>query len=381
MARILGCGLTNVGRHYERGVRELAAEAAEKALDRAGIDDVDFIVVASSLSYMQEPQLDIAGYLASFLGLRGARSLAVEAGEASGAAAMQVAKSLIDSGLASTVLVVGADKLTNHPSQETYRHLQLLYDTYSDAFYNIGHAGIAGILMRLYMKTYGVSREALSYWPSMMHSHGSSNPYAMLRFKVDPSKVHSSTPLADPVTLMDAYPLGDGAAAIVMAAPDEPQAKDPMAELVRVESSTGFPSPALSDDPLTIDSLATSISRLGFTQKDLSNIDVIEIHDSFTITGLLILETLGLADRGKAPESVAEGRFTVGGEGPLVNPSGGLKARGHPIGATDVYKAAELAMQLDGSFPGVKAEDARTGLLVSINGFGSSSYVGLFKSV
>ncbi|MCE4612511.1 MAG: thiolase family protein [Desulfurococcales archaeon] len=381
MAKILGYGLTRVERHYDKGVRELAAEATEKALEHSGIENVDFIVVASSLSYLQEPQLDIAGYLASFLGLRGARSFAVEAGESSGAAALQVAKSLIDSGHASTVLVVGIDKLTDYPSQETYRHLQLLYDTYSDAFYNIGHAGIAGILMRLYMKAYGVSREILSYWPSMMHSHGSSNPYAMLRFRVDPSKVHSSAPLAEPVTLMDAYPLGDGAAAIVMSSSEGPRAGDPAAELVRIESSTGFPSPALSDDPLKIDSLAASMSRLGISPRDLGNVDVMEIHDSFTITGLLILETLGLADRGKAPESVAEGRFTVGGDGPLVNPSGGLKSRGHPIGATDVYKAAEIVMQLDGSFPGVKAQDARLGLLVSVNGFGSSSYVGLFKSV
>ena len=381
MARVVGYGLTKVDRHYDKSLRDLAAEAAEQALNSSGIESIDFIVTASSISYMQEPQLDLAGYITSFLGLRGARSLTVESGESSGAAALQVAKSLIDSGHASSVLVVGVDKLTNYPSQETYGHLQLLYDTHSDAFYNVSHAGIAGILMRLYMKTYGVQRETLSYWPSMMHGHGSSNPYAMLRFKVDPGKVHSSMPLADPVTLMDAYPLGDGAAAILLAAPGHPRSRDSSVELVRIESSTGFVSPAIADDPLKIDSLARAVSRLGLTPNDLRNLDVIELHDPFTITGILVLETIGLSDRGRAPEDVAEGRFTLGGDGPLVNPSGGLKARGHPVGATDVYKAVEISMQLDGSFPGIKANGAKAGMLISLNGFGSSSYVGLFKGV
>ncbi len=381
MALILQASLTRVNRYYEKDVRKLAAEVAFNVIDSAIVDDVDYVIVGSSLSYLQSPQLDLASYIAGYIGLRGARALTVEAGEASGLAAVQIAKSLIDSNHAERVLVVGVDKLTDHVSSETYRHLQSIYDTESDAVYNIGHAGIAGLLMRLYMSRYGVSREDMAYWPVTMHSHGKSNPYAMLRFNVSLEKVINAMPVADPITLLDLYPIGDGASAILLSSHEDSKAGDAIAELVRIESATGYPSPALRDDPLFVESLEEASRRLNMGTREWERVDVIELHDTSTITAYMILETLGIVDKGRAPQEVAKGRFTVGGEGPVINPSGGLKSRGHPVGATGVYQIAEVSLQLAGEFPGVRVDDAKLGAVISINGHGSSSYVGLLRSV
>jgi len=377
MAYITGVGLVNVDRHYDKGIRGLAFEAASKALDSSMSSEVDFIVVASSLSYLQEPQLDLASYIASSIGLRGARSIAVESGEASGLAAVMTAKTLVESGVASRVLVVGVDKVSDHPSWRAYKHLSMLYDTESDAFYSIGLGGVAGLLMRLYMHVYKVDRLTLAYWPALMHSNAKKNPYAMLRFSITPEKVLEAPPVAEPLTLLDTFPLGDGAAALVV---EGSPSRGALAEIAAVESATGYQSVALSDDPLKIESLEVAYMRL-VERTTLESIDVVELHDSFTIMGVLELETLRLAERGKAAEAVAQGYFSVGGGGPVVNPSGGLKARGHPIGATGVYQVAEVALQLAGEFPGLQVEGAKGGLVVSLNATGSSSYIAYLRSV
>ncbi|MCX8196593.1 MAG: thiolase family protein [Acidilobaceae archaeon] len=363
--------MEKIDRHYERGVKDLAAAVAKKALE--GIDGVDYVLVASSLSYVQEPQLDLGAHIAYSLGLRGARAISVEAGEASGLAAVELAGALLKS-KASRVLVIGVDKLTNFTSAETYAQLSLLYDEGVN-MYSSGFGSVAGILMRLYMERYNVDRLTMAHWPALMHANAKHNPYAMLRFAIAPEKVLEAMPMADPITLMDSFPLGDGAAAILL----ESRPKEALAELAAVEAAVGHPNVAWSEDPLHIESLALAYGRLS-EKHDLREVDVVELHDSFTITALMILESIGLAEKGKAAEAVASGRFSVNGD-VAVNPSGGLKARGHPIGATGVYQVAEVALQLAGQFPGLKVEGARKGLAVSLNGFGSSSYVAYLRGV
>ncbi len=371
---VTGTGAVKIGRHYNLGLRDLAFKAAVEALDESKVDSVDYVVVTSSLSYLQAAQLDLASYIASNLGFHGIRALTIEAGEGSGLAGLEVAVSLIKSEEASRVLLIGVDKLTEHPSGPTYEMLQALYDTESEAYYNIGHAGVAGLLMRLYMERYNVDRYTLAYWPAMMHMHAKENPHAMLPFAVSPEKVVSAMPVADPVTLLDAFPLGDGAAALILESGDE-GTENPLAEVECVVSSTGMPSPALRDDPLDLEAVRTILGR----SIDPLNVDVIELHDSFSIYGILQLEALGLVEKGKAAEKVMQGYFTREGEGPLVNPSGGLKARGHPIGATDIYKLVEISRILGGKWPGVSRGNEKRGLVLSMNAAGSSARLAILS--
>ena len=375
MVYVTGVGAVPIGRHWEKGVRELAVKAARQAASMAGSDDYDYLIVASSLSYLQSPQLDLASYVAAELGLGVSKTLTVEAGESSGLAALEVAYSLIASHSAERVLIVGVDKMTEYSSGPTYGMLQALYDTEAEGFYKIGHAAIAGLLMRIYMERYGVDRQTMAYWPALMHAHAKMNKHAMLRFAIDPAKVPGAMPVADPITLLDSYPLGDGAAAIVLSAEDDGRA---LARVRSVASARGLPSVALRDDPLLIDSLASLAAELDVPPGDF---DFIEIHDDFTITALLILETLGLAGKGEAARAVAEGKFGVDGDMPLANPSGGLKARGHPIGATDVYKLVEASMILSGRWEGVKRGGEKRGLIVSLNAVGVSARIAVLESV
>ncbi|AFZ70264.1 acetyl-CoA acetyltransferase [Caldisphaera lagunensis DSM 15908] len=374
-----GVGMTKIDRHYDYSLKDLAAKAAFNAIDQSGgADGIDYLIFSSSLASLQDSQLDSASYLATSLGLKGVRALNIEAGEASGLAAISVAKSLLESHQADKVLVVGAEKLNEFVSSKVYKQLQMLYDGDTKSFYNIGFAGEAALLMRLYMDTYNINRDTMSYWPALMHSNAKENPYAMLNFAIKPDKVAKSQILADPITLLDSYPLGDGAAAVVLSNRDV--ARSPIAKISAIESSTGYGSIEMSDDPLQFDSLSDAYRRIS-NIADLSNIDFIEIHDSFTITAMIILETLGFANRGKAAELVSTGYFSPGGKGPVANPSGGLKARGHPLGATGIYQIAESSLQVSGKFPGIKISNAKKGLVVSLNGLGSSAYVALVEGV
>lgn len=370
MVFIVGVGLTRVDRHYDKSLKDLAFEAATKALESAELsgEDIDFVLIASSVSYLQTRQLDLASYIASSIGLRKSRALSIEAGEASGLASAQVAQSLIKSGLAKNVLIIGVDKLSDVTSSIAYEFLSHLYDVDCEGYYELGFGAIAGILARMYMRRYNVDRLTLAYWPALMHANAKDNPYAMLRFSIRPEAVLDAPPIAEPLTLLDVPPISDGAAAVVLSAKN----RNSLARLVDIESATNFPSVALQEDPLKIESLELAFARLR-TRVEVKTVDVLEVHDSSSITGILILESLGFAKRGEAAKMIAEGYFS--NEGPLVNLSGGLKARGHPIGATAVYQLAEVAMQIAGVFPGRKAQDAKRGLVVSLNAHGSSSYV------
>ncbi len=373
---VTGTGAVRIARNYPMGIGDLAAQAAREALKEAGVDRVDYVVASTAASYLQHPQLDFAAYIAGSIGLQGVRAISVEAGESSGLAALEVAFSLLKSGAAESVLLVGADKLTEHASGPTYRMLQALYDVDGEGFYKIGHAAVPALLMRMYMERFNVDRLTMSYWPAMMHAHAKTNPHAMLRFAIDPAAVEKAIPVADPITLLDAYPLGDGAAAIVL----EPEETSDtiLARVEGVYAATGLPSPALRDDPLELEAVKTLAVRLG---DKLANVDVIEVHDSFTIMGLLELESLGLAEKGRAAELVRDGFFDADGKGPLVNPSGGLKARGHPIGATDVYKIVEVARILSGKWPGVMRGNEKRGAVLSLNGAGSSARIAFLSRV
>ena len=369
--RVAAAGMVKVDRHYGKSIFDLAVDAVDDALRDSGRDDPEFLIVSTAVSSLLTPQFDLAGYMASYLGIKGSRVLRVEAGEASGLAAVQAAYALAASGR--RVLVVGVDKLSDAPSARVYRILKYMYHRYGDGIYSIGHAAIPAILTKMYMERYGVSREDLAAWPAMMHAHAKRNPYAMLRFAVKPESVATAMPVSEPITLLDSFPLGDGAAALLL----EPGGGG-LAAVDNVESASGPVSIAVSDDPLRLEAVAKAWERV---RGDGLKLDVVELHDSYTIMGLLIVEELGLSERGRAAERVASGEFTEGGEGPLINASGGLKARGHPVGATGVYMAAEIAMQLSGTFPGVTVSEARRGAAVSINAHGSSAYIALLSRV
>ncbi|MCD6428742.1 MAG: thiolase domain-containing protein [Desulfurococcales archaeon] len=369
---IVSVGMTKVGKFYDRSIRDLAAEAVFKALDEAGNEKPDAIVVGNMLSSLAE-QENLASLIADHTGMRGISGFKVEGACGSGGTAFLAGYSLVASGIFKKVLVVGVEKLSERPTPVTSRGLAWAADADYELVHGISFAGLNALVMRYYMDKYNVSREEMAAWPVLMHENALHNPYAQLKKRITIEDVIKSPIIADPVRLYDASPLSDGAAAVMLASEDI--ARKLSDTPIRVAGVGN----ALDSTDLTsryeLDRLLASrlsaeraFKMAGVTSKD---IDVAEIHDAYGVTAAISLEELGFAPRGKGAKLVYEGRFRVGDK-PVINPSGGLKARGHPVGATGIYQVVEVAMQLRGDFPGIKA-GGEIGLTQNFGGVGSNA--------
>jgi acetyl-CoA C-acetyltransferase/acetyl-CoA acyltransferase len=381
---VAGVGMVKVGRHYGRSLIDLAAEAALKAVKDAGIEP-QAIVVSNMLGELLQLQANLAPLVAESLGLRFRPSLRVEVGQGSGGAAVHVATAMVASGLAESVLVVGVEKLTDYPTATVVKASTVGLDAEYEAYYGVTPAAIAALAMRTYMERYGVSRDEMSEWPVMMHSNAAENPYAQIRKRISREDVAKSQVVADPITMLDSHPIGDGAAAILLASEEaareavsDPKAHVEVAAVVAVTDTLAY---GLREEPDRIPS-ARLASEKAYQAASLEprDVDVVELHDDYTVTGIVLLEELGFAERGRAAKQLAEGRFHPGDK-PTVNPSGGLKARGHPYGATGVYQVAEVALQLREEFPGVKVRGAEVGLALSLSGYGAEAVAVVLRRI
>ncbi|MEM1601172.1 MAG: thiolase domain-containing protein [Sulfolobales archaeon] len=368
---VVGSGMSNVGRFYERPLRDLAGEALFKAIDDASNVVPEFIVVSNMLSSQAE-QENLASLVADYCGLRGTSGFKVEAACGSGGAALVAGYALISSGLANVVAVVGVEKLSERTTPEVARGLAYAADADFEIPYGISFSGLNALIMRYYMNKYNVGRDDMSAWPILMHENGYYNPYAHLKMKITAEDVVKSPIIADPIRLLDSCPMSDGAAAVILASEDVAKKYNDTPVLI-AGIGNALDSTDISSR-FELDSfLASRLSaERAFKMAKLSpkDVDVAELHDAYSINGVITLEDVGFAPKGMGAKLVAEGRFKPGDK-PSVNPSGGLKSRGHPVGATGVYQVCEVVMQLRGDFPGVKV-GGEVGLTQNIGGVGSN---------
>lgn len=370
-AYVVGVGMTNVGRFYERPLRDLAAEALFKAIDDAGGIKPEAVVVGNMLSSYVE-QENLASLIADHCGLRGVAGFKVEAACGSGGAAFIAAYSLVSSGLFNTVAVVGVEKLSERSTPEISRGLAYAADADFEIIHGISFSGLNALIMRYYMSRYGVTREEMAMWPVLMHENGYYNPYAHLRSRITVNDVIESPIIADPIRLYDACPISDGAAAAIVASEDVARKFTDTPILIAGVGN------ALDSTDITsrydLDTfLASRISaERAFKMAGISpkEVDIAELHDAYSINGIVTLEDVGFAPKGLGAKLIAEGRFRPGDK-PTVNPSGGLKSRGHPVGGTGVYQVCEVVMQLRGDFPGIKV-GGEVGLTQNIGGVGAN---------
>ena len=361
-AYIVSAGMTKIGRHFSKGFKELSLEALDKALDKAGLngDEIDYLIVSTAFSESLIYQCDPATMIAQELGLRASRTLRVESGETSGAAAVEMGAALIRSGRAKSVAVVGFEKLSEFPSAKINTVYNYILDYEIEVIRNISPPNYAALMMKEYMKKYGISKEEIVGWSVKMHENAFSNPYAQLPFKISPEKAVQGMVISDPITLYDSFPIGDGAASIILA--DEGIAKklqpEPV-EVVDVEAATDIPL-YMREDITELTATKAALRRL--TDKYGSVLDsntALQVHDSYSIYGHLTIEALGLAERGKAHEVIVDM--------PFLNIGGGLKARGHPVGATPIYQLAETYLLMTEGFSG-KKYDGIYGIVHSMSG-------------
>ncbi|ADM27286.1 Thiolase [Ignisphaera aggregans DSM 17230] len=368
-AYIVGVGMTKIDRHYDKGYHDLVYSAIRMLEKDVKMFSPEAIVVGNMMSSSLYQQDSLAALVADAAGLRGVGGMKVEAACGSGGHAVAVGYSLVASGLYNQVLVVGVEKMSDYPTATVTSALAQAADAEHEYIYGISFPALNALVMRLYMNRYEARREDLAIWPVRMHEYGSKNPFAQLRNMITVEDVINSPTIADPIKLMDSAPIGDGAAAILIASEDiARKISDTPIEIAGVGLGSDALDLSSREDllyPLSVVRAAEKAYKMaGVEPKD---IDVAEIHDAFTITALLSIEGLGFTRPGESWKMIRDGRFSVGDK-PSINLSGGLKARGHPVGATGVYQVAEIAMQLRGDFPGVRAPSPLIGLAMNTGG-------------
>lgn len=360
----------------EAGLLDLVAEAVDglDALDRGSLDRV---LVASQHPGELGDEANLATRVATELGLVPAAATRVETAPSSGAAALEAAVHAVRAGACERVLVVGAERMTARPRPEASRVLARMIEP-RERRLGLAMPGLAGLAARRLLATRDVAREDLARIPVTAHELGARNPHAHFRDPVTVDEVLGSPPVADPLRLYDCAPLSDGAAALVVSARGGP------ARVAGIGHATDRD--ALADRryeaALTRFRATTAAARGAFRQAEAEpgDVDVAEVHDAFSFLEATSLEDLGLVDRGEGFRAHLEGRTRPDGDLP-VNVSGGLKARGHPVGATGVAQAVECLRQLTGRGPGPAVDGADLALAHNVGGFGNNVLVTLLEAV
>lgn len=369
---IIGMGQTPVREHWERSLRELAVEAILAAIDDAGVEGAQALFVGSMLAGQVAGQGHLGALIADFAGLRGLEAIAIDTSCGSGGAALHLGYLAVASGLHDIVIVAGVEKMTEEANGPTTSALALAADGDYEAAHGLSFVAINALLMRRYMYEYGIEREAFAGFAINAHRNAVGNPYAMFRREITLEDYRRAKLIAEPISLLDSSPIADGAAAVVLC-PTE-MAKGFAARPVRIRaSSVATDSVALHDrrDLLFLEAVHASAQRAyrmaGVTPED---IDLFELHDAFGIIAALSLEASGFAERGRGVRLAEEGEIGLKGRIPICT-MGGLKARGHPVGATGVYQAVEVVRQLR-RVAGPNQIDCRLGMAQNIGGSGGT---------
>ncbi len=374
---ILGVGQTPVREHWEMSLRALAVEAGRAALADAGVDKVDAIYVSNMNSDRLVGQRHLGPLVADYLGQRGVEAVKLEAACGSAGSAMRQGMMAVASGELERVLVIGAEKLTETPHQETTAALAAAADADFEVEQGITFVGLNALIMRRYMHQYGYTHKDFAPFAIAAHANAARNPNALYRYAIDEREYERGRDVADPIRLYDASPIGDGAAALLLVAAD----KAPSAvRVIGSASATDTVSVHDREDILWLNAAELS-ARRAYDQAKVgpADIDLFELHDAFSIMAALSLEACGFAERGRGVRVGLDGDITLGGRIP-ISTMGGLKARGHPVGATGLYQLVEATLQLRGEAGATQVPGARIAMTQNIGGSGATITTHILKA-
>jgi len=372
---IVGIGQTPVGELWEKSIRQLGHDAVVAAMQDAGIETADALYVGNMLSGELAGQEHLATLIADFVGLRGIEAAKIEAACASGAAALRVGTMAVASGMVDVVIVAGVEKMTDTLPDETTAGLALAADQEYEVAEGATFLALNAMLMQRYMYEHGVSHRAFAPFPVNAHNNARHNPNAMFQMAISIDKYEKAAAVAPPINVLDSSPICDGAAAVVLVPFDRAREYGTNKRLVRIAASASATDTlAVHDrrDPLFLEAAFLSSHR-AYAQAGVSReeIDLFELHDAFSIMSVLALEACGFAPRGRGVELGESGAITLQGRLPITT-MGGLKARGHPVGATGVYQVVEVVQQLRGEAGLNQIANARVGMTQNIGGSGAT---------
>lgn len=378
---VIGVGMIKWGELWEKSLRAMFVEAALKAIDDAGVDKIDSMYVGCMSSGLFVGQEHLGGLLADYLGVCPIPATRVESACASGGTAVRQAYIEVASGISDFVLAGGVEKMTDVGGGGATFALSTAADQEYEVYNGVTFPGLYAMMATAHMDRYGTTRDQLSQVAVKNHDNGSKNKYAQYPFKITADQVKKAVMIADPLTILDCSPITDGAAVAILC-PLEIAKKVSRKPLVRIAGS------GQASDTIALHQ-RKDITRLAATEAaakkayDMagvgpSDLDLVEVHDCFTIAEIMAIEALGLVEKGKGGHATAKGETAIGGRIP-VNASGGLKSKGHPVGATGVAQICEITEQLRGESGERQVKDARRGLAQNMGGTCASSVVHILE--
>ncbi|MGB9082921.1 MAG: thiolase domain-containing protein [Desulfuromonadaceae bacterium] len=380
---VVGIGETKIGKFPDRTLRSLILEAGSKAIDDAGIGREDigalFMSNYNAQSFCGQGHL---GPLASeVLGLGNIPTIRVEGACASGSLAFRQALSAIASGMYDMVLVGGVEKMTHQSTEAVTAGLAGASDVEIEAALGATFPSIFAMIANRYSHEYGNVRDEMAMCAVQNHENALLNPDAQMQKRITVEQVKNGFPIASPFTIYDCSLVSDGAAFVVLAATDVAKSicRKRLVEVVGC-GQAGDTLTLASKGSMTTFAATVLAAQQAYSMAGImpSQIDLAEVHDCFTITQIINTEDLGFFAKGKGAIAVAEGKTAINGRIP-INVSGGLKAKGHPIGATGLSQIYEIVTQLRGDGGARQLTKADIGLTHNIGGTAATCVVSIFR--
>ncbi len=374
---IIGIGQTKIDEAWEKSIRQIGVEAILAALKDAGRESADGIFLGNMMSGIINSQNNLGPLVADWAGLK-IPAVKVDAACGSGGAALRAGLMAVGSGELESALVVGVEKMTDRHPHEVTVALATAADADYEVDMGVSFVGLNALIMRRYMYEFGWKHADFAQFAINAHANAMHNPYARLHHVITLDEFEKSAMIATPINLLDASPIGDGAAALYIVPADSLQ---PGSRILIAGSAAATDTIALHDrpDPLFL-AAAFKSSQSAYQQAGVGpgDIDVFELHDAFTVMSALSLEACGFAERGQGPRLALDGKLTPHGSIPVMT-RGGLKARGHPVGATGIYQVVELVQQLRGECGETQVPEARIGMAQNIGGSGATIITHILK--
>lgn len=378
---IIGIGQVPVGEHWGKRLVELAGDAVFAALEDAELTQVEALYVGNMMAGQLDKQSHLGALISDWIGMRGIEAMTVEAACGSGALALRTAMMAVGSGIVTSALAVGVEKMTDTSPRETTSALATAASADWEGIHGVTFVGLNALIMRRYMYEYGWQHEDFAPFSINAHANGAKNPNARFQTPITADIYKKAVMIADPINLMDASPIGDGAAAVVVVPADLVKGRKGKSNIKIAGSAVSTDSLAVHDrhDPLWL-SAAEKSAKKAYDQAGIGpeEIDFFEVHDAFTIMSSLSLEACGFAERGQGPRLALDGEITPEGKIPITT-MGGLKARGHPVGATGMYQIVESVTQLRGEAGPAQIDGVKIGMTQNIGGSGATIITHILK--
>lgn len=374
---VIGCGMTKFGELWAKSLRDIFVEAALKSIDDANIDHIDSMYVGSMTPGLFVGQEHIGALMADYLGVAPIPAVRVESACCSGGMALRLGFFEIASGISDFVLVGGVEKMTDG-ADVTYA-LASAADQEYEVYQGITFPGLYAMIAKAHMHHYGTTRKQLAAVSVKNHHNGYFNPNAQFPKEVTIEQVINATLVADPLTILDSSPVSDGAACVILTSLDlAKKSNKPVIKIIGSGAATDTLALHDREDITTLKAVKYSAeSAYKMAGIKPSDVSFAEVHDCFSIAEICIIEELGFVKKGKGGPFTEKGNTSLEGKIP-VNPSGGLKSKGHPVGATGIAQVVEVVEQLKGNVGKRQVKNAKIGLAQNMGGSGASSVVHIF---